>query len=155
MRICRSRLSPMSCSTSLSVISAPRSSLLLVRRCHRSRAKPGAAAEPSGLTRTRPLGGGRFYAGGNVRTESREVLGVPGIDCLGLRLDRAVGKEGVVDGATDDAKRGRCLKRFEVFVVIETRDGQPRPHITKEQHRFVAVDALPAGPAGERRIDFR
>jgi hypothetical protein len=41
-----------------------------------------------------------------------------------------------------ETERGGRLERFEIFLVIETHDRQPLAHITKEQHRFVPVDAL-------------
>src|SRR5713226_8026452 len=102
-----------------------------------------------------PLRGGSFHAAGDCRTKPREVPGVPGIDGLRLRFDCAMGEKGVVNSAAGDAERGGRLKRLEIFLVVETYDRQPLPYITEEQHRFVAADALPARPAGNRGINFR
>ena len=44
---------------------------------------------------------------------------------------------------------------FEVFLVVETYDCQPLPHISEKHHRFVSTNALPAGPPGERGINLR
>src|SRR5260370_9884981 len=100
------------------------------------------------------LRAGRFHAGGDCRTKQREVLGVPGIDGLRLRFDCAMGEKGVVNSAAGDAKRGGCLKRLEIFLVVETYDRQSLPYITEEEHRFVTPDALSARPAGNLGINF-
>jgi len=65
-----------------------------------------------------------------------------------------MGEKGVGDRTAGDAECGGCLEGLEAFLVVETDDRQPFPQITEEQHRFAAADAFPAGPAGQRDIDF-
>ena len=95
------------------------------------------------------LAGRSFHAPADFRAKPSEVLRVPCIDGLRLCFARAMREKGIVNGAAGDPERRGRLQCFEIFLIVETYDRQPLPHISEKQHRFIGADALPAGPPGE------
>ena len=95
-----------------------------------------------------------LHAAGDGRREAQKILGVPGVDDLGLRFERTMAKDRVVNCAPGKIGRGGRFRHSKILPLVESDDRQPFPDVTEELQRLIAADAAPARHPGQDGIDL-